>query len=669
MPYAPGQIILDKYRIETLVGRGAFAEVYHATHLSLNAPRALKVLRRDAPGLGSTEYSDFRQRFQLEAQLGAQLDHPNVIRVYDFEQDGDTLILVMEYAERGSLAEVLARTRQAKRTIPVNDALRLALSIAEGLAALHALDAVHRDLKPSNLLFDKSGVLKVADFGLAQTPDGLSARSLESAPKSHPGTPGYKSPEQQTSGAPLPPASDIYALGLILFEILTGRVYGQQEPGTLPGALLPDLPAQVDHLLTRMLAADPRERFWNGAQAAQTLRHTLEQLRHYTPASTAAGAQPLPAAPVSGRFAHAFAEARAPMTFRAPVKLRSGETVENGWDLLQAMRDNPAEAETQLYSGNFALALRESLHSEVLAALAALQQRNADRARVTQQFMERLLPALLEEGQAQTANALSARDWPRAEFLTRKLLALEPELAMAQHFRQQALRGAVQDAQTAWQAGEVAQALTYARQALTIAPEDESAAYLADMAGRIVAIEEAVAGHLQAGTPREAWALLDEAEALNSTCKELAGKRQTARKLWLRLYWVIKIHTIIVSILPDIVLKNLPKSKFLPYVLGFLSDFDDHFDRTMSYWSIVMFFPIAALIISLTEMLKTWITGNEGNIEEFLIAFSYIWVVVILCPVWWWLLSFCLELGAFIVRDERRFRKNFLKKPPQPPAL
>ena len=108
----PGDTVLSKYRIEALVGQGAFAHVYRATHLALNAPRALKILRRDAPGLGSTEFADHRARFELEARLGAELDHPHVIRVFDFEQDGETLILVMEYAAGGSLADRLAAARQ-----------------------------------------------------------------------------------------------------------------------------------------------------------------------------------------------------------------------------------------------------------------------------------------------------------------------------------------------------------------------------------------------------------------------------------------------------------------------------------------------------------------------------------------------------------------------------
>jgi serine/threonine-protein kinase len=104
MEYTSGEVIFGKkYQIEGFIGEGAFAQVYLATHLPLNARRAIKVLRRDVPGLGSSDFNDYRQRFHLEAQLGAQIDHPHVIRVYDFEQSDELLALVIEYAAGGSL--------------------------------------------------------------------------------------------------------------------------------------------------------------------------------------------------------------------------------------------------------------------------------------------------------------------------------------------------------------------------------------------------------------------------------------------------------------------------------------------------------------------------------------------------------------------------------------
>ena len=125
MQYQPGDILFDKYRIDKQIGQGAFARVYRATHLGLKRPRAIKVLRQDATGLGSTLFSDYQLRFQLEAQLGDQLNHPNIIQVYDFEQQDQALLLVMEYALGGSLAERLKGAKGSGEPIPVDEVIRM----------------------------------------------------------------------------------------------------------------------------------------------------------------------------------------------------------------------------------------------------------------------------------------------------------------------------------------------------------------------------------------------------------------------------------------------------------------------------------------------------------------------------------------------------------------
>jgi eukaryotic-like serine/threonine-protein kinase len=268
MPYQPGDTLLNKYRIEALIGRGAFAEVYRVTHLQLDVTRAIKVLSRETPGVGSTEFNEFLGRFQLEAQLGAKLNspnpHPNLVQVYDFQQVDELLLLEMEHAPGGSLAERIARCRQEGQLVPLYEVQQTAREIASGLAAIHKQDIVHRDLKPSNILFDCEGRAKVADLGLAQIPGGPSMRSRMSEPLPHPGTPGYMSPEQQNERDYLPPSSDVFAVGLILFEMTTGRFYRNVRPGTRANQFREDIPPWFDELIDRLLSEKAKLRPWDG---------------------------------------------------------------------------------------------------------------------------------------------------------------------------------------------------------------------------------------------------------------------------------------------------------------------------------------------------------------------------------------------------------------------
>ncbi|MBC8508362.1 MAG: protein kinase [Chloroflexi bacterium] len=279
MTYQPGEILLDKYRIEALIGRGAFAEVYRATIIKQSKPCALKVLHKDAPGLGNKLFEDFVQRFKLEVELGARIDHPNVVQVFGVEHHGDNLILVMEYASGGSLAERIKEHRESRKYFEIEDALKIAVDVATGLGELHSRDAVHRDLKPSNILFDDMGCAMIADFGLVQV-RGLSMRSQISQPIAHPGTPGYMSPEQENIGNYLRPSSDVYTLGLVLFEMLTGRDYNYIEPGTKLSDVIDNVPSGLDKLITKLLAEKSENRPWNGKTAASMLERELSRIRN-----------------------------------------------------------------------------------------------------------------------------------------------------------------------------------------------------------------------------------------------------------------------------------------------------------------------------------------------------------------------------------------------------
>jgi serine/threonine-protein kinase len=283
MPYAPGDTLLDQYKIEALIGQGSFGDVYRVTHQTLRVHRAIKVLRRDAPGIGSTIYQNTQQRFQLEAQLGARLHiptpNPHLLQVQNFIIREDLLVLEMEYAAGGSLSERIQKLRESNTPFALGAALQIAAEIAAGLAALHKLDIVHRDLKPANILFDEHGHARLADLGLAQMPGGPSRRSQLSDAPAHPGTPEYMSPEQENTTKYLASSSDIYSLGVTLFEMLSGRIYHNLRPGTPPSKFRADLPQEVDDLLAKMLAENPKERLWDGEETAVLLNETLASLK------------------------------------------------------------------------------------------------------------------------------------------------------------------------------------------------------------------------------------------------------------------------------------------------------------------------------------------------------------------------------------------------------
>jgi serine/threonine protein kinase len=249
----------------------------------LNGKRAVKVLLRDEVGIGSTEYDEYRNRFRQESQLMEWFNHPNIIRVYDFQEEDNTLFLVMEYASGGSLRERMDEKKKSGVFFTVEETVKTGIEIAEGLAVLHARDIVHRDLKPSNILFDAAGNAKVADLGLAQVPGGASMRSQLSIVKPHPGTPAYMSPEQEVAGSYLRPASDIYSLGLILFEMLTGRSYKNVRPGTHVRDLVPIVPEWFDNVLARMVKESPRERPWNGTELSELFKNEPKGANDFAP--------------------------------------------------------------------------------------------------------------------------------------------------------------------------------------------------------------------------------------------------------------------------------------------------------------------------------------------------------------------------------------------------
>ena len=271
MPLAEGQTICrDKYRVLRLIGEGAFARVWLAEEPEFGRRLvAIKELKREE--LSTAEIREQERRFGREVELAAQLDTaraPSVVKAITLEKWRRQRLLVMEYVDGGSLADLIAAHPAG---LSIDRAVSITLQICAGLAAFHRLPGVpvHRDIKPSNILLSKSGEAMLSDFGLAQT--GESRRSGFMA-EGHPGTLGYRSPEQEQSTGFLSPPSDVYALGCVLFEMLSGKLYRDQRPGTPVSALRHDVPQWLNLVLATALQEDPWHRYQTAGEMATALR-------------------------------------------------------------------------------------------------------------------------------------------------------------------------------------------------------------------------------------------------------------------------------------------------------------------------------------------------------------------------------------------------------------
>ncbi|MGH9458663.1 MAG: serine/threonine-protein kinase [Thermoanaerobaculia bacterium] len=254
--FAPGQILAGRYRIVSLLGRGGMGEVYRADDLKLGQSVALK-------HLPARFVSDpiALERLHEEVRVGRQVSHPNVCRLFDIiEADGEQFI-AMEHVDGEDLASLLRRIGR----LPGDKAMEIARGICAGLAAAHDRGFVHRDLKPANIMIDGRGVARVMDFGLASA-----SSSPEEQPAEIAGTPSYMAPEQ-LAGRPAGIATDIYSLGLVLYEMFTGRrlfdaatleaVRSQHgTTKTRPGSIVPDLDPSVERVILRCLEEDPAMR-------------------------------------------------------------------------------------------------------------------------------------------------------------------------------------------------------------------------------------------------------------------------------------------------------------------------------------------------------------------------------------------------------------------------
>ena len=299
---------LGPYEVQALLGVGGMGEVYRGRDTRLGRDVALKVI---SPGLVGDP--SLRRRFELEARAASVLNHPSIVTVYDVGESGGVSWIAMEWVEGRTLRQVIS-----DGPLPLRDAASITRQIAEGLAAAHAKGVVHRDLKPENVMLVADGRSKILDFGLARQTLGEALRgpiSQVDTAAAHPsdqtregtilGTIGYMSPEQ-ASGRPADFRSDQFALGLIAYEMLTGRrafarptavetlsAIIREEPIPL-SSLRPGIPEPLQRLIATCLAKRPEDRFASTRELAAALESLV------TAASAAPVASPeTPIAPPS----------------------------------------------------------------------------------------------------------------------------------------------------------------------------------------------------------------------------------------------------------------------------------------------------------------------------------------------------------------------------------
>jgi serine/threonine-protein kinase len=263
-PLAPGTVLAERYRVHELLGRGGMGAVYRAEHLALGNTMAVKVLRSSHGA-----HADLVRRFQREAVAASQIRHPGIVEVTDFGRTPDgRFYLAMELVDGETLARRLARLG----ALPVPEALTLVRELAQALGAAHARGIYHRDIKPENVILTRDGSAKLADFGIARLAEGP-RDARETAAGLIFGTPHYMSPEQ-AAGQRQDGRSDVYGLGVLLFELLSGAppYLGASATHVLAAHLLspvPRLPAQGPHgpippaladLVAQMMAKNAAER-------------------------------------------------------------------------------------------------------------------------------------------------------------------------------------------------------------------------------------------------------------------------------------------------------------------------------------------------------------------------------------------------------------------------
>ncbi len=242
--FAPGQVFAGRYRMVERIGTGGMGDVWRADDLVLDTAVALKVIESASPAA--------RERIFTEVRLARQITHPAVCRVFDVGESEGVIFFSMELVRGEDLAALLRRVGR----LPPEKVVEIGKQLCAGLAAAHAQGVLHRDLKPANILIDDDGFVRISDFGIA-------IPRAEASRHSFTGTPAYMAPEQRTPGTRVSERTDVYALGLVLYDLLVGPHVRQQARHAAPpppSTLVTNLDPQLDRVIMSALATDPDDR-------------------------------------------------------------------------------------------------------------------------------------------------------------------------------------------------------------------------------------------------------------------------------------------------------------------------------------------------------------------------------------------------------------------------
>jgi len=277
LPFTPQRamqikVMGERYQLQESIGRGGMSTIYRGRDLRMDRVVAIKVLRE----VYSTD-AKFVARFQQEAKAASALQHPNIVQVYDYGQTDGNYYIVMELIEGTDLRRYL----RGRGVLDVDRSVIIAHDVALGLGAAHRRGIVHRDVKPQNILVGRDGSIKLTDFGIASVYKDINAERLTTTGMTL-GTVQYYAPEQ-AQGEIVSPAADVYSLGIVMYEMLTGRtpfdgdnpvavaMQHIQDPPMPPRQLNPNIPPALEEIILRCLEKVPEMRFRDGSQLARAL--------------------------------------------------------------------------------------------------------------------------------------------------------------------------------------------------------------------------------------------------------------------------------------------------------------------------------------------------------------------------------------------------------------